>query len=135
VAKKRKKTGNTPRRKKMSRPARLQSAVHWLQQYDGDSVVKAYAQWYGQGEVGSMIELRMLGLNIGDELIQAAKDKVERKIEANKKAKKKKAEINDFEKYPDSDDTFYFIAGYTSGGAPYGVTWEEAGEIPPWSEN
>jgi hypothetical protein len=23
------------------------------------------------------------------------------------------------------DDTFYYIAGYTSGGAPYGVTWEE----------
>jgi len=31
---------------------------------------------------------------------------------------------------PDSyqDDDFFFIAGYTSGGAPYGVTWEEAGE-------
>jgi len=29
--------------------------------------------------------------------------------------------------YPDSDDTFLYIAGYTSGGAPYGVTWEEMG--------
>lgn len=27
----------------------------------------------------------------------------------------------------DKDDTFYYIAGYTSGGAPYGVTWEEMG--------
>lgn len=25
------------------------------------------------------------------------------------------------------DDRFFFIAGYTSGGAPYGVTWEEMG--------
>lgn len=25
----------------------------------------------------------------------------------------------------DSDETFYFIAGYTSGGAPYGITWDE----------
>ena len=25
----------------------------------------------------------------------------------------------------DSDETFAFIAGYTSGGAPYGVTWGE----------
>ncbi|MDQ2086148.1 hypothetical protein RBH29_06850 [Herbivorax sp. ANBcel31] len=24
-----------------------------------------------------------------------------------------------------SDDRFYYIAGYTSGGAPYGITWEE----------
>lgn len=24
------------------------------------------------------------------------------------------------------DESFYFIAGYTSGGAPYGTTWEQA---------
>ena len=26
---------------------------------------------------------------------------------------------------PDSDENFAFIAGYTPGGYPYGVTWEE----------
>ena len=33
----------------------------------------------------------------------------------------------------DMDDTFAFIAGYTPGGAPYGVTWEQVGidsELP-----
>jgi len=25
----------------------------------------------------------------------------------------------------DGDDEFAFIAGYTEGGAPYGITWEE----------
>ena len=30
----------------------------------------------------------------------------------------------------DQDDTFYYIAGYTSGGEPYGVTWEEMGLEP-----
>lgn len=29
-----------------------------------------------------------------------------------------------------SDDQFFFIAGYTSGGAPYGVTREEMGLYP-----
>ena len=29
------------------------------------------------------------------------------------------------------DDTFFYIAGYTSGGAPYGGTWEEMG-LKPW---
>ena len=29
------------------------------------------------------------------------------------------------------NDRFFFIAGYTSGGAPYGVTWEEMG-LEPW---
>ena len=28
------------------------------------------------------------------------------------------------------DDRFFFIAGYTSGDAPYGVTWEEMGLKP-----
>ena len=31
------------------------------------------------------------------------------------------------------DDRFFFIAGYTSGGAPYGVTWEEMG-LKPWED-
>lgn len=30
---------------------------------------------------------------------------------------------------PESDDHFLYIAGYTSGGAPYGITWEEPEEI------
>ena len=25
----------------------------------------------------------------------------------------------------ESDETFAFIAGYTSGGVPFGITWEE----------
>jgi len=28
------------------------------------------------------------------------------------------------------DEQFAFIAGYTSGGALFGLTWEEAGENP-----
>ena len=30
---------------------------------------------------------------------------------------------------PENDDHFAYIAGYTSGGAPYGITWEEQDEI------
>jgi hypothetical protein len=30
---------------------------------------------------------------------------------------------------PESDYHFAYIAGYTSGGAPYGITWEEQEEI------
>ena len=31
------------------------------------------------------------------------------------------------------DDTFFYIAGYTSGGAPYGVTWQEMG-LERWQD-
>lgn len=27
--------------------------------------------------------------------------------------------------YPESDETYAYIAGYTAWGFPYGVTWEE----------
>ena len=37
-----------------------------------------------------------------------------------KKRAKKEPELSPMEQ----DDTFFFIAGYTSGGAPYGLTWE-----------
>ncbi len=33
----------------------------------------------------------------------------------------------------DQDERFFLIVGYTSGGAPYGVTWEEMG-LEPWEE-
>lgn len=56
-------------------------------------------------------------------------DKPKLKIKKKKKRKKK----NVVESYVDQDDTFFFIAGYTSGGAPYGVTWEEMG-LEPWQE-
>lgn len=45
--------------------------------------------------------------------------------------KKKKKQV--FEPLLEQNDDFFFIAGYTSGGAPYGVTWEEMG-LEPWEE-
>ena len=48
-----------------------------------------------------------------------------------RKRKKKKREPAATE--PWQDDRFFFIAGYTSGGAPYGVTWEEMG-LEPWED-
>lgn len=46
--------------------------------------------------------------------------------------KKKKREPAATESW--QDDRFFFIAGYTSGGAPYGVTWEEMG-LEPWEDD
>lgn len=52
------------------------------------------------------------------------------KNEARRKRRKKK-NLQEFQNIvSDQDDTFFFIAGYTSGGAPYGVTWEQMGMEP-----
>lgn len=42
-----------------------------------------------------------------------------------KKKRKRKPQVSKEEVF--SDENFAFIAGYTSGGAPYGTTWEEVG--------
>ena len=42
-----------------------------------------------------------------------------------KQGRKKKHEFSE-EPLIEQDEYFYFIAGYTSGGAPYGITWEDA---------
>jgi hypothetical protein len=52
---------------------------------------------------------------------------MKRKQHPNKKRKKKKFPDEDFE--IGNDDNFAFIAGYTSGGAPYGLTYEDWNEI------
>ena len=47
----------------------------------------------------------------------------------------RKGAKQDAESYNDwQDDRFYFIAGYTSGGAPYGVTWGEM-ELEPYEND
>lgn len=53
--------------------------------------------------------------------IQKAKNEARRK-----RRKKKKLEATRTVEM-EQDDMFFFIAGYTSGGAPYGVTWEQMG--------
>ncbi|SEL69546.1 hypothetical protein SAMN04488100_10778 [Alkalibacterium putridalgicola] len=46
----------------------------------------------------------------------------------------KKSEEENFEDFV-YGDSYFFIAGYTSGGAPYGITMEEAREQGLLEEN
>ena len=68
----------------------------------------------------------MLGCEISQEYIECVK----KTIEAEHKKRKVKKEQEKYDRFPDSDDNFYYIAGYTSGSAPYGTTWEEMGLEP-----
>jgi hypothetical protein len=63
---------STPRRKRMNRTARLQSAKHWLPTYTGRDLVKGYRNWYGVSTVCAIMELRQLGIEVDEQrLIQA----------------------------------------------------------------
>lgn len=132
---KRKNKNLGPRRKRMKREARLHSAAIWIKTYTGKSLVRGYMKWYAVDEICALTELKILGVDISDNHLQQLKKKAENKAFHRQKMKEKK-KLEDLKSlYEDSDDTFYFIAGYTSWGFPYGVTWEEIGEIPPWLDN
>ena len=49
----------------------------------------------------------------------------QRRMEREAKERERMAEL-----YEDCDGCFAFIVGYTDGGAPYGVMWEEVGIDP-----
>lgn len=123
---KKKRKSNTPRHKRMKRDARLQATKHWLPRYEGKNIIKGYSKHFGVNKLCAIKELEMLGYNFKPEYIKQVKEslKVQEKLKQQHKLIKKQTE--NLNNYIDSDETFYFIVGYTSGGAPYGVTWEEA---------
>lgn len=105
----------------MTRDTRIQSAKQWLKTYTGKNIVRGYCKWFGVDSLAAVIELRQLGVPIAATKEAELRQKAVRQSTA---PKVKKVEAN-----PDSDDTFAFIAGYTSAGFPYGITWEEMEEI------
>jgi hypothetical protein len=115
-----KRTG-TPRRKRLNRESRLQAARRWLAAYDGRRVVKSYAKWFGVDKLCAIRELQMLGVALDPDHIRSAKalqrSRAPRKSGTDPPVPGGYGEIR--------DENFAFIAGFTEGGAPYGVTWGE----------
>ncbi|MFW6046962.1 MAG: hypothetical protein ACOCP4_04165 [Candidatus Woesearchaeota archaeon] len=110
-----------PRRKRYNRKQRLPVAKKWIPTYEGKNLVKGYSKWFGVDKVCAITELELLGHDIDPKY----KEQILKQKKAKSKAgeKKKQEEKKELESWQDSN--FYYIAGYTSGGAPYGITWEE----------
>ncbi len=114
----------------------------WVAEYDGTpyggDIIKAYRKKFAVDRMKAVAELQMLGVSLTKEQIDREKAAVKayQDIQKAKKAKRKrlreqrKMQKSDIADYLEQDDRFYYIAGYTSGGAPYGVTWEEMGMSP-----
>ena len=61
---------------------------------------------------------------LGYEIDPKYKEQILKQYKAKSKAGEKKKREEKSELAPWQDSNFYFIAGYTSGGAPYGITCE-----------
>jgi hypothetical protein len=119
----------SPRRLRMNRAQRLQSARVWLLEQSGREPARigaAYRRWYGVDWFCAIEELSRLGVNFDPKWTERLKTSLEgqQRARAAKRVAKSRAEaMTGCDE--DSDENFAFIAGYTSGGFPYGVTWEE----------
>lgn len=126
----RKKKPLPPRVKRMNRKGRLQSAPRWVAAYEGTNIIRSYRKRYGVDWLCAIEELQLLGVRLDLAHVSQLRRMVEEQTNKNQKRRlqqQQAASSNErSRRYPDSDEQHYFIAGYTSNGVPYGVTWEEA---------
>jgi len=127
----RKSTALSPRRKRMSRAARLRSGRHWLRSFSGKRVVSSYARWFGVDLMSAAKELRILGVRLSPEYLEALRRTVSRRPGPRRDMAKEAIRVDG---EPLSNQGFAYIAGYTEAGLPFGVTWEEMesvdGDVP-----
>ena len=65
----RKNKHGVPRAKRMKRSARLQSAVPWLKQFEGNNVLRSYCKHYGVDWRCAAIELKQLDIQLDSEYL------------------------------------------------------------------
>lgn len=110
--------------------ARIRKARQWVLTYQGSHIVRAYRKRFGVDTTCALKDLGEIGALSPDKL--AAMQRAEQlRLEQKRREREKKKLQAFYDQFPGSNDTFYYIVGYTSGGAPYGVTWEEMG-LSPW---
>lgn len=112
----------------MTQKQRLNSAKasSWLEKYTGKNPVQGYRQWFGVDLLCAISELKMLGHKVDPDYEDQIRHSVAQTALQRKAKKLAKASLEEEECFlSDWESQFAYIAGYTSGGAPYGVLIEE----------
>lgn len=114
----------------MGRVARLQSArvTRWVETYPGKNLVRWYRKAFGVDELCAVVELRELGVPIPAEREERLRKQAANQARTVADWKPEESTGDWVREFPWSDDSFAFIAGYTSAGFPYGVIREEDDE-------
>lgn len=122
-------------KKRLKFEERKPKAEKWLLEYNSDrgNLIKAYRKKFAVDRLKAIEELQKLGVKLSTEEIEKERMAVQayKECQAAKKAKRRTQKTKTENTLSTvQDDNFYFIAGYTSGGAPYGIIWEEMGMNP-----
>lgn len=126
MKRKKKKSNSTPRCKRFTKKQRLQAAQKFIDSYTGNNIVKGYKKHFAVDQICAFNELEILGVHIEKDY----KENVIKGIQANaeRKRKLKQEKLSQIENDEFSNEEFQYIAGYTSGGFPYGIRWDEVDE-------
>ena len=117
------KKSNIPKRKRLTKQARLNSAKNWTKEYNGKNIITGYTKWFGVDKICAINELKTIGVlipeSLENQIIASHKSRIEQKRIIREKKKTSDT------MFIESDDNFAFIVGYTSSGFPYGLTHDE----------
>jgi len=132
---------STFRRLRLKRKERLKIAKELVENYSGENLCDEYREWFGVDEYCAILEIEMLGYTVNPKykekvLIKREKSlkmaeekrkiKITRKREKRERRRKRRNKIDsNTDEIIDQNEEFYYIAGYTPGGFPFGITWEE----------
>jgi len=111
------------------RARRLDVAPAWVEKHWGKAanMLRRYRKPFCSRLECAIAELTALGVEFDEAYLLSLRETISRDFQHQKLHVP--ASQSEFDRYhgtwSDSDDTFAYIAGYTPGGAPYGVTWEE----------
>ena len=111
----------------LKREPRLKKARQWLAAYGGEgNILRKYREKFKVDIPTALRDLQDIGYQFNPGYVDAVLRSEEQRLRQIAAKKQDQSELEmDWR-----DDHFYFIAGYTSGGAPYGVTWEGMGLEP-----
>lgn len=114
----------------IKRERRLSKARKWITTYEGKNVIRGYKKRFGVDVTCAIKELQIIGAKLDDTHVEQLLINEKRRIETLHKKKLLKIEKEERlnRELFSFDDEFAYIAGYTSGGAPYGIRWDELSE-------
>lgn len=110
--------------KKMKRAARLQSAKSWLPTYTGNHLIRSYRKRFGVDLTCAIAELGILGVPLDDAYVKQLHQSEQARLNDRQRTKLQRQSEIETDLWPDSDEYHAVVIGYTSGGMPYGLTWE-----------
>jgi hypothetical protein len=111
-----------PKAHRYKKAQRLFHAKNWIKTHTCKVLHHGYAKHFGVSKYCAILELEQIGVEIDPKLKESLRISEEQKrIQREKRKAKKEAEYN----FIESNEYFAYIAGYTSGGVPYGTSWEE----------